>query len=258
MLPDVTFLGHSTLLVELAGVRILTDPVLFSRVSFLGRVVPPLDPMLYRDVDIVLISHMHQDHCDLRSLREFAGATLVVPPGAGQFLQRKSGMHTVELPVGATFSHAGVQVRAVKAVHDASRVPFGPHAESVGYLITTEDCAVYFAGDTDVYPEMADFADRAQRQIDVALLPVWGWGPNLGPGHMNPERAVQAIGLIEPRFSVPIHWGTLFPLGLGQVKPSLRQTLVRPPLEFAERAELVGAPGSVVVVQPGNRVVFES
>ncbi|MEI8082533.1 MAG: MBL fold metallo-hydrolase [Actinomycetes bacterium] len=256
MLPDVTFLGHATLLVEMAGVRILTDPVLFSRVSFLGRVVPPLDPVCYQNIDIVLISHMHQDHCDLRSLRELAGATLIVPPGAGSYLQHKSHMHTVELPVGATISHAGVQVRAVKAVHDASRVPFGPHAESIGFLITSADCAVYFAGDTDVYPEMAEFTGRAGQQIDVALLPVWGWGPNLGPGHMNPERAVQAINLIEPRFSVPIHWGTLFPLGLGRVKPSLRQTLVRPPLEFAQRAELVDAPGAVVVVQPGNPVVF--
>ena len=70
--------------------------------------------------------------------------------------------------------------------------------------------SVYFAGDTDVFEEMADLAP-----VDVALLPIWGWGPSMGPGHMDPARAAEAARLLDARVAIPIHWGTYFPIHLG-------------------------------------------
>lgn len=256
MLPAVTFLGHASVLVEIGGLRILTDPILLGRVAFLGRVVTNLSPAFWEDIDVVLISHMHHDHCDLRSLRLLPEATIIAPRGAGAYLEHKGLRNVFELPTGSTYHHGDVSIRATPAIHDGNRVPFGPRAEAIGFMITTGGASVYFAGDTDVFPGMADLAAADSGEIDVALLPVWGWGPNLGPGHMNPARAVDAIELLAPRYSIPIHWGTLFPYGLRVLRPSLGALLEQPPREFAELAARREAPGEVLVVEPGNPVVF--
>jgi L-ascorbate metabolism protein UlaG (beta-lactamase superfamily) len=74
----------------------------------------------------------------------------------------------------------------------------------VGFVLSGESSSVYFAGDTDLFDEMSDLAGS----VDVALLPVWGWGPTLGPGHLDPARAATAAQRIAPRLTIPIHWGT--------------------------------------------------
>jgi L-ascorbate metabolism protein UlaG (beta-lactamase superfamily) len=93
----------------------------------------------------------------------------------------------------------------VHAEHDDRRRPFGARAQPIGFLARAER-SVYFAGDTDVFPEM----DRLGT-VDLALLPVAGWGPKLGPGHMDAEQAARAAALLSPRVAIPIHWGTLHP-----------------------------------------------
>ena len=85
--------------------------------------------------------------------------------------------------------------------------------------------------------------------LDLALLPVWGWGPKLGPGHLNPSRAAEAVTLLEPRVAVPIHWGTLFPTGLRSYRTHL---MTEPPRAFA-RLSAQRAPGvDVRVLEPGE------
>jgi L-ascorbate metabolism protein UlaG (beta-lactamase superfamily) len=118
----------------------------------------------------------------------------------------------------------------------------------VGYLIDDGDERVYFAGDTDVFDEMADLAG-----IDLALLPVWGWGPRLGPGHMDPRRAAEALTVLRPRAVVPIHWGTLWPLGMGRVRP---HRVERPPLEFERHAAELAPEVKVFVTPPGETVAI--
>jgi L-ascorbate metabolism protein UlaG (beta-lactamase superfamily) len=104
---------------------------------------------------------------------------------------------------------------------------------------------VYFPGDTDLFPEMAELAGV----LDLALLPVWGWGPTIGPGHMDPERAAQAAAILRPRLAVPIHWGTFYPAGLRRVVPNPFET---PGLAFAEAAAR-HAPGvEVRILAPGE------
>ena len=81
-------------------------------------------------------------------------------------------------------------------------------------MIEGDGRRVYFAGDTDIFDGMADLAP-----VDVALLPIWGWGPTMGPGHMDPARAAQAAALLQARLAIPIHWGTYYPIHLGLQGP---------------------------------------
>ena len=244
---DATFLGHSTVLIEMGDARILTDPVLLDRTSVLRRTVGTLPRELYRDIDLVVISHLHLDHLDLPSLRQLGTHTaLIVPRGAGAFMRRMGFTSVEELAPGGSLIVDGVEVRATKADHSGFRPPFGPTAAAVGYLFEFDSESVYFAGDTDMFPEMADLAG-----VDLALLPVWGWGPRLGPGHMDPERAADALRVIRPRAAVPIHWGTLWPIGMGRVMP---QRLERPPHEFAEAAARKAPDVKLLLTPPGETV----
>ncbi len=257
--PSISFLGHATVLIEIDGVRVLTDPILRSRITFLHRVVPPPPVAMSADVDVVLLSHLHHDHCDLASLAMLRDAVVVAPQGAGGYLRTRGGVPTVvELREGETAEVAGLLITAVHAEHDGSRPPFGPNARATGFVVTGEMGTVYFAGDTDVYPEMASLPMPESDQLNVALLPVWGWGPNLGPGHMNPERAADALNLLQPQIAVPIHWGTLFPLGLKRVLPGSHGLLTRPPEEFAAFAHQRAPDVDVVVTEPGHRVEVHS
>jgi len=253
MTATITYLGHATVLIEVDGVRVLTDPVLSARLLFLDRVVKPVDPTNYADIDIVLISHLHHDHCDTRSLALLRGAVVIAPVGSGAYLRRHARLpRVVELAEGTTIERAGLIFTAVHADHDGKRVPFGPSAPAIGFVITGSDSTTYFAGDTDVYPEMTSLPMPESHGLDTALLPVWGWGPNLGPGHMDPARAVDALELLEPAAAMPIHWGTLFPRGMSRVLPSSRELLTRPPEQFVEMAADRVGHVDVSVVQPGQ------
>ena len=247
---DLTFLGHSTVLVEVGGMRILTDPVLFDRVGVLRRVASSLDRRLHADIDLVLLSHLHLDHFDVASLRKLGpDVELVVPVGAGRLLERLGFANVTELPAGADLRRKDVTISATPARHGGFRPPFGPRAAAIGYTVEHENERIYFAGDTDLFPEMADLGP-----VDVALLPVWGWGPTIGPGHLNPDRAAQAAGRLQANIAVPIHWGTLWPFGFGRVRPG---RLADPPVEFARRAAETQQGTTVLVTPPGRRVARE-
>jgi L-ascorbate metabolism protein UlaG (beta-lactamase superfamily) len=199
----VTWLGHATVLVEVDGTRLLTDPVLAHRIGPLVRVAPHADPRHAEDVDAVLVSHLHFDHADLRTLRRL-GRPVIAPAGAGGWLRRHRIADVSELACGEETTIGALRVRATPAQHDDRRHPLGPAADAVGYLISGSR-SVYFAGDTDLFPAMADLSGL----VDVALIPVAGWGPTLGPGHLDPQRAAEAAAMIAPELAIPIHWGTL-------------------------------------------------
>ncbi|GHF48644.1 MBL fold metallo-hydrolase [Amycolatopsis bartoniae] len=244
------FLGHSTVRLETAGRVVLTDPVLTANVGGLRRVAPPLPPDSWAGTDLVLISHLHGDHLHLPSLRMLGtDVPVVVPRGAGEWLRRRGFRNVRELGVGEGLEDEGLRITALHADHAAHRwgprFTHGPHAPAVGYLVESGGRRVYVAGDTDLYEEMAELSG-----IDVALLPVWGWGPSLGPGHLDPERAAEAARLIEPTVTVPVHWGTLAVPGIARTK-KMRRLLVEPPRRFAEAA---AAHTEVLVTEPGEPV----
>ena len=220
----VTWVGHATALIELGGVRLLTDPVLRNWLGHLRRHGASPAAGVNDDLDAVLISHLHLDHLDLPSLKRLPrGTRVLVPRGAGALLRRQGFTEVDELAAGERADVAGLEVEAVPALHDGRRLPFGgAKADTIGFVAGRR---VYFAGDTDLFEGMAEL-----RGIDVALLPVWGWGPSLGEGHMDPETAARAAALLRPRLAVPIHWGTFYPRLLARYKPD---RLTDPPHEFA-------------------------
>jgi L-ascorbate metabolism protein UlaG (beta-lactamase superfamily) len=249
--PSLTFLGHATVLLEIAGTRILTDPLVFERLLILRRTSTRLDPALHRDIDAVLISHLHIDHLHVRSLLEIGRGTRVIMPAGGERLLTGHGFTRVEgVRPGDVMTVGPVRVTATFADHDGRRPPFGPAGPPLGFLLEEGPTKVYFAGDTDIFPGMVDLAPS----LDVAMLPVWGWGPRLGHGHMNPRRAAEALRLLAPRYAVPIHWGTLWPYGLGRVVPG---RLTDPPREFARFARRYAPDVQVLLTPPGQPVSFD-
>lgn len=240
----LTYVGHASVLIEMDGVRILTDPMVRNRVGPLHRQVATPDPS-FRQVDAVLISHPHWDHLDPPSLRLLNGdPRLIVPAGTAPFLRGQGMRRVEEIEPGEQIVIGRVVVEATPANHSGFRYPFGPVTDSVGFLISGS-YRIYFAGDTDLFPEMRTLAN----DLDVALLPVWGWGPMLGPGHMDPFRAAQSLTRLCPRVAIPIHWGTYCPVGMGWMQPGY---LSDPPHDF-ERYAAVEAPRvEVCVLEPGQ------
>jgi L-ascorbate metabolism protein UlaG (beta-lactamase superfamily) len=248
----IVFFGHATVLIELDGEVLLTDPLLRGRVVHLRRQVPPVDRAQVANPGAVLISHLHQDHLDLPSLRHLGLDTpLLVPAGAGRWLGERRFTHVTELSVGEQTGVGALAVTAVEARHDGGRRPGGPQAQAVGYLIEGSK-SVYFAGDTGPFDGMSSIAALAPA-LDVALLPVGGWGPTLGPGHLGPLDAARALDVLSPRVAIPIHWGTLLPMGFAR---RFRARLGAPPRQFAEQAARLAPGVDVRILEPGQQTTF--
>jgi L-ascorbate metabolism protein UlaG (beta-lactamase superfamily) len=244
MRDRITFVGHSTVRLDLGAVALLTDPLLRRRFLHVVRHAPEPSPSIARDVDAVLLSHLHPDHLDLPSLsRVGPEAVLVVPAGAARLLRRRGFGRITELRPGESTRVGEVEVRATPAVHDGRRYPIGPAVDALGFDLRAPGHRIYFAGDTELFDEMEELAGT-----DLALLPIGGWGPRVGRGHLDPRRAAEAAAMIRPRSVVPIHWGTYLRAGLAGRRPSL---IAGPAREFVERlAEL--APGvEARVLEPG-------
>jgi L-ascorbate metabolism protein UlaG (beta-lactamase superfamily) len=234
------YVGHATVHVELDGVRLLTDPLLRSRVAHLRRAVPLVD---VPRPDAVLISHAHYDHLDVPSLRKLGQTPrLIVPRGLGAHL---AAFDVVEISEGEEVDVGAVTVRATHAEHEGGR-PLRGEEPTVGYALLGSK-RIFFAGDTDLFDGM----DGLVTALDVALIPIWGWGPTLGRGlHLDPERAAEAVRRLRPRVVVPIHWGTYRP-----AHRSARATFLTEPAEAFARAAAVTAPEvEVRILRPGERL----
>jgi L-ascorbate metabolism protein UlaG (beta-lactamase superfamily) len=202
-LSGLTWLGHSTVVIDLEGTRVVTDPVLRGRVWHLRRERVAATGAL-DDLDAILVSHTHYDHLDLGSLdRLDRNLSVVVPRGVGRLVRRRGFERVFELDVGEELALGAVRIRATHAEHESSRGPLSPSTPSLGYMVEGRAC-VYFAGDTGLFPQMSKIAP-----VDIALLPVAGWGPRLPAGHLDPAGAAEALRLLRPKAAVPIHWGTL-------------------------------------------------
>jgi L-ascorbate metabolism protein UlaG (beta-lactamase superfamily) len=244
----VTWWGHSTITLEAAGVRLLTDPVLTGRIGHLRRRRGPLPTAAAADADAVLISHLHADHLHLTSLPRVAPrAKIVLPRGAAWLVARECGSgfadRCIEVEPGSEVRVGDLTVTAVPALHDGRRGPWtSARGPALGYRVDGAGSA-WYAGDTDLYDEMAGEIGS----VDLALVPVGGWGPSLGPGHLDPERAAEAIQRIGVRHAVPVHFGTFWPIGFERFRPEL----FLPPGERF-RTLVADRPVQVDVLEPGE------
>src|SRR5438034_1478989 len=240
---SIAWIAHSTALVEVDGVRLLTDPLLRPRIGPLRRVAAP--PEDTGEVDAILVSHVHHDHLDMRSLDRLRSPRVVVPRGAARLLERRGFEEVIEIGAGEETSIGAVTVLATHADHDARRLPFTAPTPALGYLIRGSE-RVYFAGDTEIFGAMRELAPG----LDLALLPIWGWGPRLGPGHLDPRRAAEALRLLRPRVAVPIHWGTYRRLGMTSDPAALRE----PAEQLARYAAELAPNVAVRILAPGEQL----
>jgi L-ascorbate metabolism protein UlaG (beta-lactamase superfamily) len=225
--------------------RILTDPLLTGALMHLHRragLVPHPPPRL----DAVVISHLHMDHLHLPSLALLEPHTRVLLPRGAAGLLRKLPLEPVEVVAGDVVPIGDANVHVVHAVHDSTRWPWGgPHGEAVGYVVEGAG-ATYFAGDTSVFDCMGELYAGP---LDLALLPVWGWGPNLRGEHMDPEQAAGVLPIIGPGVAIPIHYGTFWPRGMGWARP---RVFHEPGREFAEHARTTAPSVDVRVLEVGT------
>ena len=213
MTATLTWWGHSTSTWRDGGTTVLFDPVLTARLGHLRRVRGPVPPSHAARADLVLVSHLHADHAHLPSLRLIpASADLVVPAGSRRLFRaaRARGTSILEVEPGDLVELRGLRIHVLAADHDGRRHPGSPRrGPALGFLVQGER-RCWYPGDTGPHLALDDVVD-----IDLALVPVAGWGPNLGPGHLDAAQASRAVGRVHPFDAVPVHWGTWWPLGLG-------------------------------------------
>lgn len=246
---ELRYIGHATTLIRLGGTTVLTDPVLRSRIGPLRRHGARPGPQVATP-DVVVISHVHRDHLDLPSLRSLDPSTpIVAPRGTAALLASAGAREVIEVSAGEKREVACVAITATEAVHDGHRDPWGGAVDPLGFVLEGEGARAYFPGDTAPFAGMGGLGP-----LDLALMPVWGWGPTLGSGHLDPAAAARTLKLLRPRVAVPIHWGTFYPAGAGLFRP---RPLTEPPRLFAELAAREAPEVEVRVLKPGERTEIE-
>jgi L-ascorbate metabolism protein UlaG (beta-lactamase superfamily) len=238
----ITYVGHATVQLEASGARLLTDPVLRERVGHLRRIVPLDEPDGLRAPDAVVISHAHFDHLDVSSLRLLRACPVIAPRGCARQLARAGLRNVTEARPGQEVSVGKIELTPIEVAHDGRRHPFSRARQALAYVTRSPE-RVFFAGDTDLFDGMGELGG----ELDAALLPVWGWGPRVGKGHMDPVRAARAVELMKPGIAIPIHWGTL----ASPRAPWLGDP-ERPARAFAERVAATTPSVEVRVLRPGE------
>ncbi len=220
----VTFVNHATVLIQIDGVNVLTDPIWSARTSPVGwagprrRRPPGIRLADLPPIDAVLVSHNHYDHLDLPTLRHLAGRfapTIYTGLGNDRLLRAKGIGRAVPLDWWESRALApGLTVHFVPAQHFSSRGTADRDATLWGgFVLESEAGAVYFAGDTGWGPHFARLRERFPR-IRLALLPIGAFRPEwfMSPVHIGPEDAVRAHRELGAAASMVMHFGT-FPLG---------------------------------------------
>ena len=252
----VTWWGHSTVTTETGGTRLLFDPVLLDSVGHLRRRRGPTPGAEARVADAVVISHLHADHCHLPSLRLLPHATRVIgPAGLAALLTRSRGTTSLrcqEIVAGDEVVVGELTIRGLAASHDDRRSPVSRHrAAPLSFLVRNgRGQSLWFGGDTGLHDGIAQVAP-----VDVALVPIGGWGPGLGPGHLDAHRAAEAVAMLRADLAIPIHWGTLWPRGLTGVAGDQFLGLET---RFAARCREVAPHTTVRILAPGEGVDTEA
>ena len=259
---SITWWGHATTTIALNGRRVLTDPILTRRLAHLSRIGGPLPGADAMRADVAVVSHLHFDHLDVPSLRQLTrGTRIVAPRGAVRALSHSAPdvAHRIEEVVpGDIVNLDGMRIRCVPAKHDGRRSPLSRFSgPALGFIIENDDAEmptrIWFAGDTGLFAAMTQLAP-----IDVAVVPVGGWGPSLGPTHLDPERAAEAVRRVGARDAIPVHYGTLWPSGLRHVHPaSFRRGFADPGTKFAAELARASPSATAHVISHGQTVTIK-
>jgi L-ascorbate metabolism protein UlaG (beta-lactamase superfamily) len=217
----ITYIGHATLLLEIAGTRILTDPNFENKLGrFLPRVSPPGIPLdALPRLDALLLTHAHADHLSFKSLDRLAqNIPLCAPPAVARWLTRRGYPHVLPVSADGTVTLGGgaVRLHAAAATHQGSRYGFDRWRSAANmYLLESDDESIFFAGDTALTPSTHHLVERVLwthgRKLDLALLPIGyapAWKPGFRRGHLTGDDALALFQTLGARAMVPYHWGT--------------------------------------------------
>jgi L-ascorbate metabolism protein UlaG (beta-lactamase superfamily) len=228
----ITMIGHSSILIETAGKKILTDPFwskwgnpVYARVG-----IPAKSRQELKDVDCVLISHGHFDHVDRKYLRMIGNTPVITPKSTRWLIKMLGGRNVSGIKSGESINIGEITITAVPASHLIA---------TVGFVIKSENRHIYFSGDT-YYRRFMQNIGR-DFQLDVALIPVTTYRI---PMTMGEKQAVKAVQVLKPAVVIPIH------LGLKPRSPLLRTT--QTPEHFTERLKETGTPANVIILREGE------
>lgn len=256
----VHWLGHSTCLMELGGVRILTDPVFAPRLGgVITRNVPVvLDVPAFPALDVVAISHNHRDHLDrptIRAIEARWSPVYCVPVGVDRYLRAwripddrirpLNWWETTALP------ELEIELTFVPAQHWSQRTPFDRNKSLWGgWLVRAGGRCAYFAGDTGWFDGFTEIGRRFT-DIDVAMIPIGAYDPEwfMSPQHIGPEDAGRALLEVRAPKMLPIHWGTY---------KLTDEPLDEPPLRLERWRQSQGLPpDAVAALAVGGRIALD-
>jgi L-ascorbate metabolism protein UlaG (beta-lactamase superfamily) len=257
-----TYIGHATLLLEIAGVKILTDPNFESSLGrFLARVsAPGIALEALPKLDALLLTHAHADHLSFKSLDRLpSNIPLYAPAAVANWLRAKGYTNAVSLDPDETavVGNGSLRIHAGRATHQGSRYGFDRWRSAANmYLLESDAESVFFAGDTALTGTTHHLVENVlwsmSRELDVALLPIGyapAWKPGFRRGHLTGEDALTLFETLRARAMLPYHWGTF-----RHVTATAHDAIDR----LRKRLEQYAGRDRVHIVEAGETLVVES